>query len=235
MKISKFKTYVAKLRLFWRWLNKNFLLRSELGSCGGNTILQYPFNVYSPKDFFVSENVKVSSGLHIINAPGERVYIKRNTSLAANCTIVTNSHRSTVSVPDFLLGPSHINDKSSSVIINEDVWVGVNVTILAGVELGRGCIVSANSLVTKSVPPYALVVGAPAKIVKVKFSIDQILAHEKTLYPEKERFSREDLEKLFSVFYTDKTIFGTDEGITPETTQRLNYIKDILQYEQYKE
>ena len=230
MKIKQIKKYVSKLRLFWRWLNKCFPIKSEFGSCGANTLLQYPMRVYSPKDVYVSENVKLSSGLHIINAPGEKVIIKRNSVLAADCTIVTNSHRSTVSIPQFLLGASHVNDKSADVIINEDVWVGVNATILAGVELGRGCIVSANSLVTKSVPRYALVVGSPAKIFKVKFSIDQILKHEAALYPEGERYSKEELEQLFAEHYQDKKVFGTEEGLSDEALERIEIIKKSLNF-----
>lgn len=91
---------------------------------------------------------------------------KKYTEFAANCTIVTNNHRSTVGIPQFILGASHVNDQSGDVIIEEDVWLGTGVTILSGVRLGRGCIVGANSLVTKDVPPYAVVVGTPAKIIK---------------------------------------------------------------------
>lgn len=230
MKISKFKIYISKARLFWRWLNKSFPLKKEFGYCGDNTVLQYPIRISSIKDVFVDYNVKLSSGLHIINAPGEEVHIKKFSVLAADCTIVTNSHRSTVTIPQFLLGVSHINDKSANVIIHEDVWVGANVTILAGVELGRGCIVSANSLVTKSVPPYALVVGSPARVVKKKFSIDQILEHEKSLYPENERYRREDLVRLFAEYYTDKAVYGTSEGIDDEAKERLNQIKQSFRY-----
>lgn len=230
MKIKEIKTYLSKLRLFWRWLNKSFPLKSEFGTCGANTVLQYPMRVYCTKDVYVSENVKLSSGLHIINAPGEKVIIKRNSVLAADCTIVTNSHRSTVTIPQFLLGASHVNDKSADVIINEDVWVGVNVTILAGVELGRGCIVSANSLVTKSVPPYALVVGSPARVVKKIFSVDQILKHEQVLYPENERYTKEFLESLFEKYYQGVPTYGTDEGITEEASKRIIQVKKHFHY-----
>ena len=64
---------------------------------------------------------------------GEKVTIKKYTSIAANCTIVTNNHRSTVGIPQFLLGATHINDKSGDVCINEDFWVGTGVIILQNV------------------------------------------------------------------------------------------------------
>lgn len=53
--------------------------------------------------------------------------------------------------------------------IGSDVWIGCNVTILRGCKIGNGAIVGANSLVNKDVPPYAIVVGSPARIVKYRF------------------------------------------------------------------
>lgn len=138
-----------------------------------------------------------------------------------NCMIVTNNHRSTVGIPQILLGISGINDKHGDITIGEDVWVGSNVTILAGANLGRGCIAGACSTITKPVPPYAVVSGTPARIVAVKFSIDQIIEHEKVLYPEKERYSREYLEKLFLQYYQDKKVFGVQTEFNAEQVERL--------------
>lgn len=221
---------LKKIKLAFIWVNKSFLLRSDFGSCGKNTVIQNPLRIYEPKSVYLAENVKISAGMSILNSPTEKVIIKRYSAIAANCTIVPGSHRSTVTIPQFLLGPSHINDKTSNIIINEDVWIGTNVTILSGVEIGRGCIVSAGSIVTKSIPPYALVVGTPAKIIKVKFSIDQIIKHESELYPENERYSREELEQIFAEYYQAKKIFGTEEGLSKEALARIESTKKALNY-----
>ncbi|CAJ0723320.1 MULTISPECIES: acyltransferase [Ralstonia] len=53
------------------------------------------------------------------------------------------------------------------VVINDDCWLGVNVVVMPGVEIGRGCIIGANSVVTRSLPEFSVAVGAPA-IVKSK-------------------------------------------------------------------
>lgn len=55
------------------------------------------------------------------------------------------------------------------VIIGNDVWIGMNATILSGVTIGDGAIVAAHAVVTKDVPPYAIVAGNPARIVKFRF------------------------------------------------------------------
>lgn len=84
------------------------------------------------------------------------------------------------------------------VIVKEDVWIGMNVTLLSGVTVGRGAIISAGAVVTKDIPPYCIAGGVPAKPIKFKWTIDQILEHESILYPEEERFSREQLERIFA-------------------------------------
>lgn len=203
-----------------------FPTRSDLGTAGKNAKIEFP--VFITKSMFVhmEENTVLRSGAFILNDVNENVYIKKYSVIAPGCKIVTNNHRSTVGIPHVLLGASHINDKSKDIIINEDVWIGVNVTILSGAEIGRGCIVGACSMVNKPIPPYAVVVGSPAKIVGVKFSIDQILKHEEILYPLEERFSREYLESLFAEYYDGKTPFGIESEFTDEDVAHFNWALD---------
>jgi virginiamycin A acetyltransferase len=59
--------------------------------------------------------------------------------------------------------------------IGHDVWIGCYSIVLSGVEIGNGAIIAANSVVTKSVPAYAIVGGNPAKFIKWRFSKEQIL------------------------------------------------------------
>jgi acetyltransferase-like isoleucine patch superfamily enzyme len=60
------------------------------------------------------------------------------------------------------------------ITIENDVWIGANSTIMSGVTIHNGAIVAAGSVVTKDVPPYAIVAGNPGKIVKFRFTEDQI-------------------------------------------------------------
>ena len=86
-------------------------------------------------------------------------------------------------------------EDDKDVVIEGDSWIGINVTILAGVTIGRGSVIAAGAVVTKSCPPYSIIGGIPAKVLKYRFSIDEVLEHEKLLYPEEERLSREELNK----------------------------------------
>ena len=90
--------------------------------------------------------------------------------------------------------------KIDDIIIESDVWIGRNVTILSGVHIGRGCTVGAGAVVSKSLPPYCVAVGVPAKPIKFKWSIEEILQHEQQLYDPNERFTREELEEIFAKY-----------------------------------
>jgi len=65
-------------------------------------------------------------------------------------------------------------DERKSLRIGNDVWIGANVLIFSGVEIGDGAIVAAGSLINKDVPPYAIVGGVPAKIIRYRFDKDKI-------------------------------------------------------------
>jgi acetyltransferase-like isoleucine patch superfamily enzyme len=67
----------------------------------------------------------------------------------------------------------HPNTKGD-VIIGNDVWIGDDVTIMSGVVIGDGAVIAKNSHVVKNVEPYSIVGGNPAKLIKYRFSEDQI-------------------------------------------------------------
>jgi acetyltransferase-like isoleucine patch superfamily enzyme len=66
------------------------------------------------------------------------------------------------------------NPQKNPVTIEHDVWVGQNSSLMAGINLGTGSIIAANSVVTKNVPPYAIVGGNPAQLIKFRFSDESI-------------------------------------------------------------
>ena len=52
------------------------------------------------------------------------------------------------------------------VILEDNVWIGDNVTVLPGVTIGKGSIIGSNAVVSKSIPPYSIAVGIPARVIK---------------------------------------------------------------------
>ena len=106
------------------------------------------------------------------------------TSIADNCSCGMPEHSilHTSTSPVFQKGRNKLRTNFSCyeqpqykrTVIGNDVWIGNNVSIKAGVTIGDGAVVGMASVVTKDVPPYAVVVGNPARIIKYRFSEDII-------------------------------------------------------------
>jgi len=146
---------------------------------------------------YIYDNVSVGPNA-FISTPNAKVIIKGNCAIAEHLTIHTGNHARLCG-----LWVTDINENNKpqgydkDVIIDKDVWIGCNVTILSGVHVGRGATIAAGAVVCRDVPPYSVVGGIPAKILKMNWTIDEIIAHEKELYTEEQRFTREYLEHLF--------------------------------------
>ena len=67
-------------------------------------------------------------------------------------------------------------DNKGDIVIGNDVWIGFEAVILAGVTIGDGAIIGARAVVTKDVPPYTIVGGVPAKPIRKRFSDEDIAA-----------------------------------------------------------
>lgn len=65
-------------------------------------------------------------------------------------------------------------NRRTAIVVGNDVWIGDNVLIIAGVKIGDGSVIAAGTVVTHDVPPYTVIGGVPAKIIKRRFSEDQI-------------------------------------------------------------
>jgi acetyltransferase-like isoleucine patch superfamily enzyme len=87
------------------------------------------------------------------------------------------------------------------VVIEHDVWIGANSTILSGVTIGCGAIVASGSLVTGDVPPYAIVGGVSAKVIRYRFSRDVI---EALLRLQWWNMTDEDLSSLIPLLSSDR-------------------------------
>lgn len=209
-----------------RGMNVFFPSKSSFGSCGKTSTFELPIYISYPKSVYLENDLRIRQGTKILISDKSKLTIKKYTVIGMNNMFIPNKHRSTVGIPQILLGISGINDQNNQILVEEDVWTGSNVTIMGNVTLGRGCLCGACSLITKDIPPYAIVLGSPARIVAVKFSIDQIIEHEKILYPKQERFSKEYIEELFEKYYKGMPVFGLSTDFTDEQIERLKYCAD---------
>lgn len=177
-----------------------------------------------PERIELEDYTRIQAYTKVIISPKQKLILKKYSAIGAGCTIIPGNHTPTVSSPQYLSYVG-VNDVNNTLVIEEDVWIGSNSTLLYKGSIGRGAIVAAGSIVTKKVPPYAVVSGVPAKIIAVRFSIEQIINHEKNLYPAEERLNESYLKELFTNEYEEKRVIGTS-NITPEDLNKLMVEKE---------
>ena len=178
-------------RRIWCWVRR-LVLKSAFKRCGTNVS-------FNPDDVFSYQNIEIGNDVFIgpganIQATETGVVIGNKVMLGPNVCILGGDHNFS-EIGQFMFDVKEKRpDDDQTVIIEDDVWIGAGAIILKGTCLGRGCIVAAGSIVTKSVPPYTIVMGVPAVAKSLRFPMETILAHEEQLYPPNRRLSSEYLE-----------------------------------------
>lgn len=199
------------------WLKKNrfirglyFLWRDYFGCCNRrkfgyiaeDVILMPPLRIDKPENVFLyGDNGLRNADIMVTNA---KFIMKPHSGAAEGLRVTTGNHA-------MIVGRFYRTIKESEkptgydadIIVESDVWIGRNVTLLNGVHIGRGAIIGAGAVVSHDVLPYSVVGGVPARFIKFKWNIEQILQHEELLYPENERFNRSDLEEIFKTVHAN--------------------------------
>lgn len=105
----------------------------------------------------------------------EEINIGHYVSIAENVTFILGGNHNTTGLSTFpmraKLGLSPFIDSQTKgkITIHDDVWIGYGAIILSGVTIGKGSIIAAGSVIVKDVPPYSVVAGNPAKVMKKRF------------------------------------------------------------------
>ncbi len=112
-------------------------------------------------DIVIGENCSINSGVVIY--VGNGVEIGANVAIGANTTLAPTNHE--YRSADTPIRDQRFMASRGGVVIEDDVWIGVNVVLLDGAHLGKGCVVGAGSLVRGKLPPYSVNVGTPTRII----------------------------------------------------------------------
>ena len=201
------------------FLNKRMWVRSFRKANGHNSM--YPMNIFKLED--------VTVGNYSYGGINAQVYGKdAHLSIGHCCSVALgvvfilsadhNIHTlSTFPFKGKALG-TELNEATSKgdITVLDDVWIGQNAIILSGVTIGQGAVVAAGAVVTSDVPPYAIVGGVPAKVIKYRFeqpvvnflqtldygalTREMIMSHTEELYTSIDQLPADEIEKLFHWF-----------------------------------
>lgn len=146
-------------------------------------------NLFYTKNNFLNKNYLIGDYTYgcptiIFENPETKLIIGKFCSIADNVTIfLGGNHRidwvttypfnAINEFAEFKSIKGHPATKGD-VVIGNDVWIGRNVTILSGVKISDGAVIAANSVITKDINPYEIWAGNPAKLIKKRFTVEQI-------------------------------------------------------------
>lgn len=131
-------------------------------------------NISAGDDVFIGERA-------IFHASESGIRIGSKVMFGPSVTILGGDHRFDV-IGEYMFDVKEKRPENDlEVVIEDDVWVGARVVILKGVRIGKGSVIGAGSVVTRSVPPYSIYTGSPAPRIRERWNSEQIAAHQALL------------------------------------------------------
>ena len=161
--------------------NKLFsiLFKGSFAHCGRNVHFSPLNSDFSYSKISIGNDVYI--GPYAIFSSIKGITIGNKVTIGPRVTIMAGNHNFKV-VGSYIFDNHEKNEEDDlPVTICDDTWIGCNAIILKGVTIGRGAIVGAGAVVTKDVPPYAIVGGNPAKIIRYRWDEETIAKHENLL------------------------------------------------------
>ncbi len=185
------------------------LAKQKYGYISDSCVLIKPSVNTCPRKIYLYENTHIyENAMFIISPKGEtgKFIMKEKSGAAQGLTVVTNAHSIHPSIGQYHMDKriDRVEDEDKDIVVHEDVWIGANVTLLPGAECGRGSIIAAGTVVRKKIPPYAIAMGNPARIVGFVLKPEEVIMHEEKLYTEQERLNIGELENNYNKYYKNK-------------------------------
>lgn len=162
-----------KITAAWLPVSQRCKLAKKIRVFWARKIINCAETVNIERNAFFTPGVTLgeNSGIGIDCEIYGKVSIGRDVMMGPEVVIYTNGHR--FDRTDITMMEQGSTD-TEPVIIGNDVWIGRRVMIMPGVSIGDGCVVGAGAVVTKDIPPYSVVGGVPARIIKFREMTDGI-------------------------------------------------------------
>ncbi len=172
-----------------------FVLKSSFGHCGKNVVLHKPNVCSNPSNMYLYDNTSIMKNWTLLSDTGKFI-MKDHCIASTNLVVITGNHNRVVehTLQDSIA--NRLADEEKDVVLEEEVWLGTNVTLLPGITIGRGTTVAAGSVVNRDLPPYTLCAGIPAKVKKVYWTEEQIIKHEECVYEPEKRIPLSEIHDL---------------------------------------
>ena len=188
-----FKRKIKNIEFQYLWRCKNDQNLTEAG------------NIFSKEKVQVGQYSYGTINVISYNDSGEKLKIGNYCSIAGETKFILNGEHeydriSTFPFSKVVLNRGPESTSKGSIIIDDDVWIGYGTTIMSGVHVGQGAVIAAGAVVTKDVPPYAVVGGVPAKVIKYRFSEDLI---EELLKVDYSKLTQEIIEEHIDDLYEE--------------------------------
>ncbi|MBE9213048.1 acyltransferase [Plectonema cf. radiosum LEGE 06105] len=140
-------------------------------SIGDGVQIQQGVDIRALNDTHIKIAENTFIGPYVCIAGSGNIQIGKGCLIAAHSGLFANNHNFTD--PFEYIAKQGITRKG--IIIEDDCWLGHNVTVIDGVTIGKGCVIGAGSVVTKDIPPYSVAVGTPAKVVKSRIQQKELV------------------------------------------------------------
>lgn len=178
--MKRIKRFLMNPGLLWYNKISSKILKKEFKECGKGVSLGANLTVAGAQNITIGEDTAIGPNC-VFYATMAPLTIGKKVLISPNVTIVTGEHRTDLigvymrDVTEAQKSP----ENDAPVIIEDDVWIGSNVTVMKGVTIGRGSVIHAGVVITKNIKPYTIYISEKLKIAR--FTEEEIMQHEQLL------------------------------------------------------
>ena len=147
-------------------------LKTTFGQCGENVDIPKDISIQGNHNLFIGEDVSFGEKM-VIMCTKARISIGSHVMFGPGVFMISGNHR--IDIPDryikSITDEEKLPENDQPIVLEGDNWIGARAVLLKGITVGMGAVVAAGAVVTRDVPPYSIVAGVPARVIKYRFAV----------------------------------------------------------------